>query len=88
MRKILKILRTSLNRMNRLGNRISQFIKLYFQEQQLGHYAYLSQFSLIRSQNCTPFVFLDSLLCNKFYEKIEIYSQLDQSFGELDHPVY
>ena len=30
----------------------------------------MGQFSLIRSQNCTPFVFLDSLLYKECYEKI------------------
>ena len=39
MRKILKIFITALNRLNRLGNRISQFIKFYFLEQRLRHSA-------------------------------------------------
>ena len=40
MRKIMTILRTSINRMNQLGNRIISFIRTCFPEQQLGHFAF------------------------------------------------
>ena len=37
IRNVLKILRTVLNWLNWLGNRINRFIRLCFQEQQLGY---------------------------------------------------
>ena len=39
LRKVLTNFKTSLNRLDRLGNRISWFMKFSFLEQQLGHFA-------------------------------------------------
>ena len=39
MRKVLKILRSFLNRLDWLGNRTNRFIRFCFHEQQFGYFA-------------------------------------------------
>ena len=87
--RFLKILRVSLNQLDWLGNRISQFIGFSFPEWKFGYFVlFVSVLSHSVSELYTVCIFWFPYSIRNVLKTFQNRSQPDRPVGELDQPVF